>query len=62
VAGVAAGTSAWFSGLSYAVSRGHGRFTERTLLRMERGSGVCLLLLAIGQGIHIVWQMTHNKF
>jgi len=28
-----AGTSVWFSGLSYAVSRGHGRFTEKTLLR-----------------------------
>ena len=61
VAGVAVGTSVWFCGLSYAVSRGHGKFTEGTLLLMERISGICLLLMAVGQGIHIVWQMTHHR-
>lgn len=61
VAGVAAGTSVWFCGLSYAVSRGHGKFTERTLLRMERISGICLLVLAAAEGIHIVWQMSRHK-
>jgi threonine/homoserine/homoserine lactone efflux protein len=61
VAGVAGGTSVWFCGLSYAVSRGHGKFTEKTLLRMENISGICLLLMAIGQGVHIIWQMTHHK-
>jgi threonine/homoserine/homoserine lactone efflux protein len=61
VAGVAAGTGAWFCGLSYAASRGHGKFTEQTLLRMQRISGVCLLLLAICQGIYIVWQMSHHE-
>jgi threonine/homoserine/homoserine lactone efflux protein len=61
VAGVAGGTSLWFCGLSYAVSRGHGKYNERTLLLMERFSGICLLLMAVGQGIHIVWQMTHHK-
>jgi threonine/homoserine/homoserine lactone efflux protein len=61
VAGVAAGTNIWFSGLSYAVSRGHGKFTERTLLRMEHGSGLCLLAVALIQGGHIVWQMSQGK-
>jgi threonine/homoserine/homoserine lactone efflux protein len=61
VAGVAGGTSVWFCGLSYAVSRGHGKYNERTLLRMERFSGICLLLMAIAQGTHIIWQMTHHK-
>jgi threonine/homoserine/homoserine lactone efflux protein len=60
VSGVAVGTGTWFAGLSYGVSRGHGKFTEKTLLRMERFSGVGLLLLALGQGIHIVWQMSHH--
>jgi threonine/homoserine/homoserine lactone efflux protein len=60
IAGVAAGTSLWFCGLSYAVSRGHGKFTERTLLRMEHGSGLCLLALALAEGAHIVWQMVHH--
>jgi threonine/homoserine/homoserine lactone efflux protein len=60
VGGVAGGTSVWFCGLSYAASRGKGKFTERTLLRMEHGSGICLLGLAIAHGVHIVWQMAHH--
>ena len=62
VAGVAMGTGLWFFSLSYGVSRKHGKFTEKTLLRMEHISGICLLLLAIGQGVHIVWQMVHHTF
>jgi threonine/homoserine/homoserine lactone efflux protein len=61
VAGVGAGTSFWFSGLSYAVSRGHGKFTEKTLLRMEHGSGMAMLLLALAQGAHIVLQMVRHQ-
>ena len=33
IGGVALGTNAWFCALSYGVSRGHGRFSEQTLLR-----------------------------
>jgi threonine/homoserine/homoserine lactone efflux protein len=61
VAGVGVGTNVWFSGLSYAVSRGHKKFNERTLLRMEHVSGICLLGLAIAEGCHIVWQMAQHK-
>lgn len=61
VGGVGAGTSLWFSGLSYAVSCGHGKFTEKTLLRMQRGSGVAMLLLALAQGVHIVMQMARHQ-
>jgi threonine/homoserine/homoserine lactone efflux protein len=61
VAGVGAGTSGWFSGLSYAVSRGHGKFTEKTLLRMEHGSGVAMLLLALAQGAYIVLQLVRHQ-
>lgn len=60
VLGVAGGTGAWFCGLSWAVSRGYGKFTETTLLRMERGSGICLLLVGLGEGVHIVWQIVHH--
>jgi threonine/homoserine/homoserine lactone efflux protein len=62
VAGVAGGTSLWFSGFSYAVSRGHGKYTEKTLLRMQRFSGLCLLALALIEGIFMVWRMADNKF
>ena len=61
VAGVGAGTSMWFAGLSYAVSRGHGKFTEKTLLRMEHGSGIAMLVLALAQGAHIVLQMVRHQ-
>jgi threonine/homoserine/homoserine lactone efflux protein len=61
VAGVAAGTGLWFVGLSYAVSRGHGRLSERTLLRMEHLSGLLLLLFGLGQGVRIVMQLYHHK-
>ena len=60
VSGVAAGTGIWFLGLSYAVSFGHRKFSEKTLLRMEHFSGYCLLILAIIHGGHIVWQLTKH--
>ena len=57
VAGVAVGTGAWFAGLSWAVSLGHGKFSEKALLRMEHYSGAFLLALALVQGAIIIWQM-----
>jgi len=61
IAGVAAGTGLWFSGLSYAASRGHRKFTERTLLRMEHFSGLCMLILALVHGGYMAWQMAQHK-
>lgn len=59
--GVAVGTGAWFTGLSWAVSLGHGNFSERNLLRMERLSGVVLLALALGHGGHLAWQLARHR-
>ena len=61
ILGVAAGTSLWFFGLSYAVSLGHQKFSQRTLLRMEHFSGIGLLVLAFFHGGHIIWQMAKHK-
>jgi threonine/homoserine/homoserine lactone efflux protein len=61
VAGVAAGTGTWFLGLSWAVSVGHRRFSEKTLLRMEHASGVLLLALALAHGVQIVWQLSQFR-
>lgn len=59
VMGVALGANLWFCMLSYIVScQGYGRFSERTLLRMQRLSGVCLLGLGLYDGAHIAWQLT----
>jgi threonine/homoserine/homoserine lactone efflux protein len=59
VTGVALSTGGWFTGLSWVVSLGHGKWSEKTLLRMEHCSGVGLLVLALIHGGTIIWQM-HN--
>jgi threonine/homoserine/homoserine lactone efflux protein len=59
--GVAAGVGLWFIGLSWAVSLGHQKFSEKTMLRMERGSGIGLLVLAMAHGVHLVWQLAKHR-
>ena len=61
VAGVALGTNLWFCALSYGVSRGHGRFSESTLVRMQHISGLCLVAVGLFDGGHIVWQLARHK-
>jgi threonine/homoserine/homoserine lactone efflux protein len=60
VAGVAVGAGTWYLGLGWVVSLGHGKLSERTLLRMEHGSGACLVILALIHAGTIMWEM-HNK-
>src|SRR6266581_1657761 len=62
VGGVALGTGGWFVGLSWVVSLGHGKFSEKTLLRMEHLSGIGLLALALIHGGIIISQMARHKF
>ncbi|MDB6017473.1 MAG: Lysine exporter protein [Pedosphaera sp.] len=63
ILGVAFGTSLWFLGLSWAASHGHKKFSDQTLLRIQKGSGIGLLALALAHGVQIVWEMVqhHNK-
>jgi threonine/homoserine/homoserine lactone efflux protein len=61
VVGVFLGTGAWFSGLSYFVSLGRGKISERTLLWMQRGSGITLLLFAVFLGGEIAWEKHVKK-
>jgi len=61
IGGVAASTTTWFVGLSWGVSRGHGKFSEKTLLRMEHFSGLCLIGMALIHGVRIAWQLTQHK-
>jgi len=58
--GVFLGTSAWFSGLSYAASLGHGKLSEKALLRMQRISGIVLLVLALVNGVMIAVSMAQD--
>lgn len=57
VGGVALSTGLWFIGVSWVVSLGRGKFSEKTLLRMEQCSGVGLLVLATIHGGTIIWHL-----
>jgi L-lysine exporter family protein LysE/ArgO len=61
VGGVTLGFNAWFLGLSFAISRGYGRFSETTLLKLEHLSGLCLIVAGLFDGGHIVWQLARHK-
>jgi threonine/homoserine/homoserine lactone efflux protein len=61
IAGVAVGAGLWFLVLSWAVSLGHKKFSEQTLLKIERASGIGLLLLAVAHGVTIVRHMAQLK-
>src|SRR5690242_18363234 len=61
VAGVALGTGLRFFALSFGVSRGYGRFSEKTLLRMEHFSGSSRLALAIIRGVLMVVDLARHR-
>ena len=61
IAGVALGANLWFLIVSRLSSRGHGRLSERTLLRMEHFSGVCLIALGLINGVLIALQLAKHK-
>jgi threonine/homoserine/homoserine lactone efflux protein len=61
VGGVACGTCAWFCALSFGISRGQGRFSKQTLLRVQHISGICLIVVGLFDGAHIVWQLARHK-
>ncbi len=61
ITGVALGANLWFCLLSYSVARKRKKFSEQTLLRMERFSGFCLLGIGLYDGIHIAWLLSKHK-
>jgi threonine/homoserine/homoserine lactone efflux protein len=58
--GVALGCFSWFTLLSYLVSRRHGRFSTKTLLRMSQISGASLLIVSVGMGIRLIKLLAHQ--
>lgn len=54
VFGVGCGALSWFTLLSYGVSLGHGKFSDRTLLRLSHFSGICLFGMALVIGYRLV--------
>jgi len=58
--GVTLGCFSWFTLLSFLVSRGHGRFSTNTLLRMSQFSGASLLIFALVLGGRLVKLLAHR--
>lgn len=61
VLGVVLGANLWFFVLSFGVSRGKGRFNEKTLLKMQHFSGACLVIIGVFDGIHLGWLLANHK-
>ena len=57
---VAVGAGLWFTCLSYFVSLKHRAINEKTLLLLEKGSGVGLITLAVIHGANIIWEMSRH--
>jgi threonine/homoserine/homoserine lactone efflux protein len=54
VLGVTAGLFLWFTALSYAATHAHRRLSTNGLVRLSQGSGVVLLLVAVGLTIRLI--------
>ena len=61
VAGVFTGTLLWFLFWSFLVSRGHGKFSAKSLLRLQHVSGLCLIVTAIYEGVRIAMHLAQHK-
>ena len=61
IGGVFSGTVLWFFILSYGVSRGQGKFSEKTLLRLQHISGLCLIAAGIFDGANIAWHLAKHR-
>jgi threonine/homoserine/homoserine lactone efflux protein len=61
VLGVLTGTGSWFLILSFGVSRGHGKFGAKTLLRLQHISGLCLIATALFEAMQIAWDLARHK-
>lgn len=59
--GVAMAGCAWFSGLSWGVSRGHGRFSATTLRRISQASGLLLLVTALLIAGRLIQALAHSR-
>ncbi len=61
ISGVFVGYVLWYLFISFAVSKGHGKFSEKTLLRLQHFSGLCLIATAVFEGAQIAWHLARHK-
>ncbi len=58
--GVTIGVAAWLLGLAWAISLGHKKFSEKTMLRMERGSGLLLIACGLAHGVYLAYKLAKH--
>ena len=61
VGGVFTGALLWFWLWSFIVSRGRGKFSAKSLLRLQHVSGLCLIATAAYEGLRIAWHLAQHK-
>ena len=61
VSGVFTGATLWFLFWSFLVSRSHGKISAKSLLRLQRGSGICLIGTAIYEGVQIAVHLAKHR-
>ena len=61
MAGVFTGAQLWFLLWSFIASRGHGKFSARSLQRLQRMSGLFLIATAVYEGSRIAWHLAKHK-
>jgi threonine/homoserine/homoserine lactone efflux protein len=61
IGGVFCGYVVWYLFISFAVSKGHGKFSEHTLLRLQHVSGLCLIATALFEGAQIAWHLAKHR-
>jgi len=61
VGGVFTGALLWFLFWSFIMSRGHGKFSAKSLLRLQHVSGLCLIITAVYEGLRIAWHLAQHK-
>lgn len=59
--GVATSVGLWFTGLSWAVSVGHRKYSPKTMRRMEQIAGVGLIVFALFHGAYIAMNLAKDK-
>jgi threonine/homoserine/homoserine lactone efflux protein len=60
IIGMATGAMSWFVLLSFAVSRGYGKLSDKTLVRLSQISGGLLLVFALVIGARLVTLLAHQ--
>ena len=61
IAGVAGGVGLFLFALAWGAALGHGRFSDKTMRRIEISSGIGLLALGVIHGAKLAYHLAKTK-